>query len=130
MHAKQESPMRKAGHIVGGSFEAQAAEPELAGQALDTLGALYAVEAKIQENKLKGEAKREYRLDHARPVVETFFTWVKSQLEAQGLLPSNPLTKALAYVQKLKTTLEVCRLLWEVRCRCRRLIYENHPLDG
>ncbi|GHU33032.1 hypothetical protein AGMMS50256_24220 [Betaproteobacteria bacterium] len=51
--------------------------------------------------------KREYRLDHARPIVDAFFAWVRSQLEAQGLLPSNPLTKALAYAQKRKAALEV-----------------------
>ncbi|GHU19690.1 hypothetical protein FACS189475_07340 [Betaproteobacteria bacterium] len=51
-------------------FEAQAAEPEQAGQALDYIGTLYAVEAKIQESKLKSEAKREYRLDHARSIVD------------------------------------------------------------
>ena len=88
-------------------FEAQEAEPERAGQALEYIGALYAVEAQIREKKLKGETRREYRLDHARSIVEEFFTWVKSQLEAQGLLPSNPLTQALAYARKRKTALEV-----------------------
>jgi transposase len=88
-------------------FEAQEAEPERAGQALEYIGALYAVEARIREKKLKGETKREYRLDHARSIVEEFFAWVKAKLEAQGLLPSNPLTKALAYAQKRKAALEV-----------------------
>lgn len=88
-------------------IHAEAAEPELAARALEYIGALYAVEAKIRDDKLKGEAKREYRLDHARPIVAAFFTWVQERLDAQGLLPSNPLTKALIYAHKRRAALEV-----------------------
>ncbi len=88
-------------------INAEAAEPELAAKALEFIGALYAVEAKIREAKLKGEARREYRLDHARPIVAAFFTWVQERLDAQGLLPSNPLTKALIYAHKRRAALEV-----------------------
>ena len=88
-------------------INAEAAEPALAAKALESIGALYVVEAKIREAKLKGEAKREYRLDHARPIVEAFFGWVKDSLAAQGLLPSSPLTKALAYAHKRRAALEV-----------------------
>ena len=88
-------------------INAEAAEPAQAARALETIGALYTVEAKIRDDKLKGEAKREYRLDHARPIVETFFTWVKERLDAQGMLPSSPLTKALIYAHKRRGALEV-----------------------
>ena len=88
-------------------INADAAEPELAAKAIAFIGALYAVEAKIRDDKLKGEAKREYRLDHARPIVAAFFTWVQERLDAQGLLPSNPLTKALIYAHKRRAALEV-----------------------
>ncbi|WBL64527.1 IS66 family transposase [Thauera sp. WB-2] len=88
-------------------INAEAAEPALAAKALEFIGALYAVEAKIRDDKLKGEAKREYRLDHARPIVTAFFTWVQERLDAQGLLPSNPLTKALIYAHKRRAALEV-----------------------
>lgn len=88
-------------------INAEAAEPELAARAIESIGALYAVEAKIRDAKLKGEAKREYRLDHARPIVEAFFAWVQERLDAQGLLPSNPLTKALIYAHKRRGALEV-----------------------
>ncbi|KIN90294.1 IS66 family transposase [Thauera sp. SWB20] len=88
-------------------INAEAAEPELAAKAIAFIGALYAVEAKIRDDKLKGEAKREYRLDHARPIVAAFFTWVKERLDAQGLLPTNPLTKALIYAHKRRAALEV-----------------------
>ena len=88
-------------------INAEAAESELAAKAIAFIGALYAVEAKIRDDKLKGEAKREYRLDHARPIVAAFFTWVQERLDAQGLLPSNPLTKALIYAHKRRAALEV-----------------------
>jgi transposase len=88
-------------------INAEAAEPALAAKALESIGALYALEAKIREARLKGDAKREYRLDHARPIVEAFFGWVKDSLAAQGLLPSSPLTKALAYAHKRRAALEV-----------------------
>jgi len=88
-------------------FEAQGAEPELCVQALEQIGALYAVEARIRETGLKGEKKRDYRLLHAKPLVERFFTWVAGRFEDQGLLPSNPLTTALAYARERRWGLEV-----------------------
>ena len=44
---------------------------------------------------------------HAKPVVEHFFAWVNQRFEAQGLLPSNPLTKALGYARERRCGLEV-----------------------
>jgi len=88
-------------------FEAQEAEPEAAARALETIGALYAVEEHIRERQFKGEKKCAYRLDHAKPVVERFFAWVAQQFERQGLLPKNPLTKALHYAYARRSGLEV-----------------------
>ena len=39
--------------------------------------------------------------------MDAFFDWVDRQFEQQGLLPSNPLTKALAYVRERRAGLEV-----------------------
>lgn len=88
-------------------FEAQSAEPERAGEALEMIGKLYAVEKHIREANLTGDALRRYRLEHARPVLEEFFVWVDARFEAQGLLPSSPLTTALAYVRERRAALEV-----------------------
>ena len=88
-------------------FEAQQVEPEATAAALELIGALYAVEEYIREHKLKGEKKRDYRLTHAKPLVEQFFAWVAQQFERQGLLPRNPLTKALAYARERRFGLEV-----------------------
>ena len=88
-------------------FEAQAVEPQVAAQGLDLIGGLYAVEERIGQHKLGAERKREYRLTHAKPIVERFFAWVNEQFEAQGLLPSNPLTRALGYARERRCALEV-----------------------
>ncbi len=88
-------------------FEAQDAEPQLAAQALRHIGVLYKIEQDIREQKLSGENKRLHRLTHSKPRVDEFFDWVSRQFEQQGLLPSNPLTKALAYVRERRAGLQV-----------------------
>jgi hypothetical protein len=40
-------------------------------------------------------------------IVEAFFDWVDRQFQRQALLPSNPLTKALAYARERRVGLEV-----------------------
>lgn len=88
-------------------FEAQHAEPQVAATALDFIGGLYAVEARIGEQKLSATKKLDYRLTYAKPIVLEFFAWVNAQFESQGFLPSNPLTKALAYARERRCALEV-----------------------
>ena len=90
-------------------FEAQDAEPQAAAAALRQIGALYEIEEDIRRAKLSGENKRLHRLTHSKPLVEQFFAWVDRQFEQQGLLPSNPLTKALAYVRERRAGLEVSK---------------------
>ena len=87
--------------------EAEAVEPALVATALELIGTLYAHEAEIRTRGLKGENKRLYRLEHAKPVVERFFHWAGTTLNDQGLLPSNPLTRALAYARERRSALEV-----------------------
>jgi hypothetical protein len=87
-------------------FKAQDVEPTAA-RGLDFIGRLYAVEERIRTQKLSAARKLDYRLMHAKPIVEQFFAWINQQFEAQGLLPSNPLTKALAYARHRRFGLEV-----------------------
>jgi transposase len=94
-------------HARRGFFEAQDCEPQTAAEALRQIGALYEIEEDIRCAKLLGENKRLHRLTHSKPKVEQFFEWVDRQFERQGLLPSNPLTKALAYVRERRAGLEV-----------------------
>jgi hypothetical protein len=88
-------------------FEAQSVEPERAAQALEMIGQLYAVEQHIREVQLVGEARRAHRLAQAKPMADRFFDWVDAQFESHGLLPSSPLTTALAYVRERRAALEV-----------------------
>ena len=88
-------------------FEAQAVEPDAASRALDLIGELYAVEARIRSQGLSAAKKLDYRLIHAKPIVEQFFAWINQQFAQQGLLPSNPLTQALAYARDRRLGLEV-----------------------
>jgi transposase len=88
-------------------FEAQDAEPAVAEQALSTIGQLYRIEQMIRECKLSGQAKLAHRQQHSKPVVEQFFNWIDHQFARQGLLPSNPITKALAYARERRAALQV-----------------------
>jgi transposase len=88
-------------------FEAQAVEPEGAAHALTQIKRLYAIETDIRERRLGGESKRLYRLTHSKPLVEQLFEWIDRQFERQGLLPSNPFTKALAYARERRAGLSV-----------------------
>jgi transposase len=94
-------------HCRRGFFDALGAEPQAAGEALRQIAVLYEIEEEIQSAKLTGEAKRVHRLTHSKPLVEAFFEWVERQFEQQGLLPSNPLTKALAYARERRAGLQV-----------------------
>lgn len=88
-------------------FEAQAADPAACAEALDAIGALYAVETHIRDHKLAGESKRQHRLTHSKPLVESLFEWIDQHMQRQGLLPSNPFTKALAYARERRVGLSV-----------------------
>jgi transposase len=88
-------------------FEAEAAEPEGVREGLRRIGALYAIEEQIRDQKLAGEAKRLHRLTHSKPHVEAFFDWVDRRLEAHGLRPKTPFVNALHYARERRTGLEV-----------------------
>jgi transposase len=86
---------------------ARNAEPEAVAEALELIGQLYLIEKHIREHKLTGEAKRSYRIEHARPVVEAFFEWCDRQCQRIDLLPSNPLSTAIAYAKHRQGALSV-----------------------
>jgi transposase len=86
---------------------AEKAEPEAVAEAYDLIGALYEVEKHIREHDLRGEAKRAYRQNHARPAVDAFFTWCETQVQRMDLAPSDPFSKALKYARKRHKALRV-----------------------
>jgi len=88
-------------------YEAKDIEPQRADEALERIGALYAIEAQIREQGLKSQAKLAVRIEHAKPVVDRFFAWVDQQFEAQGFLPSSQFLSALAYIRERREGLQV-----------------------
>ena len=86
---------------------AKDSEPEAVAEALARIGELYACEARIRDQGLTGEAKRDYRLSQAKPALDAFFEWAEQQLHHAALLPSNPLTKALSYALERREGLSV-----------------------
>ena len=78
---------------------AETSEPDACAMALVYIGKLYKIEKDIRENNLQGEKKRQYRLEHAKPVVDAFFHWAHESRQNPELVPSNPLSKALRYTQ-------------------------------
>lgn len=83
-------------------------EPEASATALLYIGRLYKVEKEIQEQGLQGDKKLQYRLEHAKPVVDKFFKWVYEERLKPDLLPSNPLSTALRYAQNQEHGLREC----------------------
>ncbi len=88
-------------------FDALIAEPAGAAEALEQIKAMYAVEEKIRDAELIGDAKLLHRLTHSKPLVELFFEWVDQQLQRQGFTPTNPFIQALNYVRERRVGLEL-----------------------
>ena len=76
-------------------------------QALELIGALYAVERQIRDMALDAEAKLAYRARHALPGVDAFFGWVHAQRQRIDLVNSAPLAKALVYADNHRAQLQV-----------------------
>jgi hypothetical protein len=87
--------------------KAEAIEPEAAARALDLIGQLYRVEARIKEQELAGEGVLEYRQAHSLPLAEQFFAWCHEQSQRTDLTPGNPLARALTYVRNHQESLKV-----------------------
>lgn len=88
-------------------IKSQNAEPQAAKEALDCIGLIYKVEDDIRKYELQGQEKREYRQQHARPLIDQFFDWNQEQLRRLDLVKSNPLSKALGYVDKREKELRL-----------------------
>ena len=87
--------------------EAEKSDPEQVAMALALIAALYKIESDIHEQNLTGAEKLAHREKYSRPIVDQFFTWVHEQHQRADLLPSDPFSKALAYVQKREHGLRV-----------------------
>ncbi|MGB5201159.1 MAG: IS66 family transposase [Sedimenticolaceae bacterium] len=88
-------------------FERAKDSDPAAHEALDQIGALYAVEAQIRDKHLAGEAKLAYRAERAKPLVDAFFGWVYEQRQRIDLVDSSLLAKALQYADNHQAQLQV-----------------------
>ena len=87
--------------------QAEDVEPARVERALAAIRALYEIEREIAERKLEGEAKLAVRAERSRPLVAGLFAWLRHELAAHALLPTNPFTKAAHYALERKAGLEV-----------------------
>jgi transposase len=87
--------------------KAEAVEPARVESALAQIRALYEVEREITERSLDGAAKRAMRATRSQPLVAAFFDWLRQELVAHALLPTNPFTKAAHYALARRQGLEV-----------------------
>lgn len=75
--------------------DAEATQPELAVEGGAFIGAMYGEEEKARALGLTGDALREHRQRHIRPIVNDFDKWLAAVVAA--LLPSEPLMAAVRY---------------------------------
>jgi len=87
--------------------EAEKNEPEAVAEMLGLMGILYAHEKQIKSDGLEGEAKRAWRLEHSKPVVDIIYDWVRVQRQREDLVPKDPFSKALMYLANRETELSV-----------------------
>ena len=87
--------------------EAREQDPAACDHALHLIGQLYQVETQIDQQRLTGDKKHQYRLEHSKPIVDTFFAWCWQQLNRSELTPRNPFRKALNYSVTRETELRV-----------------------
>jgi transposase len=80
------------------------AEPVESRHALDLIARLYHEDGQIQAN-WEDEKKLMYRATHCQDVVNEFFIWCSEQRQRVDLLPSNPLARALRYVDERQQSL-------------------------
>jgi len=82
-------------------------EPEAAQRGLDFIAKLYVFEKHIKEHQLKADDALAYRTSHSEPIIRDFFNGLHQLRQNPELLPSNPLSKAIAYAQERETSLKV-----------------------
>jgi len=88
-------------------FEAQDDEPVLAEEMMARIAVLFKFEEECKDKKLEGEAKREHRLTHSKPIVDNIIERVVNLLQERAFLPSAPFTKALGYLHSRTVELRV-----------------------
>ena len=74
-------------------FEARDDQPAAVDACLEQIKGLYKVEEAIREQSLSGEAKRAYRLEHSKPIVDGLIEWAQEQQQRIAAYPQRRLPK-------------------------------------
>jgi transposase len=98
-------------------LKARDIEPDLTARALDLIGRLYQQEAALRAQDLDDESQVRARRECCKPIVDEFFSWLRTELAERVLLPSNPFTAAAHYALERERALRVF------------LDYPNVPID-
>jgi transposase len=77
--------------------DAEAVQQTLAAEGGAFIAAMYAAEGRAREQGLQGEALRDWRQTHIRPVAESFKAWLKATKPT--LIPTDPLAAAVRYYE-------------------------------
>jgi hypothetical protein len=85
--------------------EAEESHPSDVGTALGFIRRLYEIEESIRE--LESAERLEIRSIQSRVIVDEFFRWAETLLNARLLLTSDPLTRALSYALQREAGLRV-----------------------
>jgi transposase len=83
--------------------DAEATQPILAAEGGAFIGAMYGEEEKAQQLGLRGDALRDHRRKHIGPIARDFQRWLNAVKPT--LLPSEPLTAAIAYYKNHRDAL-------------------------
>jgi hypothetical protein len=88
-------------------FEAEGSDPDGARGVLQRIGALFDIEADVENRGLTGGAKQQHRQTHSKPLADALFAWVATRLQEYGLRPGTPFTRAIGYAHVRREGLEV-----------------------
>lgn len=83
--------------------DAEKTEPELAREAIERIGDLYAIEKSCTAAELDDDQRLAVRQEQALPVLDEIFAWMA--LKESEVLPKSPMAAALRYSLKLETAL-------------------------
>jgi len=103
-------------------FDALQTDKELAGQALDLFGQLYAIERRIKDGGLCGDAIVEVRQQEAVPILNALHGWMQEEYPKLQLKKS-PIAQAMAY----------CLPRWDKLCLYTThswLQIDNNPVEN
>ena len=82
-------------------------EPIAAQTAIEKIARLYKIEKHIKDKITEPADALAYRQKHSEPRVTDFFNWIYEQRQRVDLTPTNPLTKALNYVNERQVEMKV-----------------------